>query len=104
GFGRELSEGLKELSRREGVTLFMTMVCGLQMVLSRYTGEDDIAIGTPIANRNRMEIEGLIGFFVNQLVLRTNLRGRPSIREALRRVREITLGAYGHEEIPFEKV
>jgi acyl carrier protein len=100
----ELSEGLRTLSRQEGVTLFMTLLGAFQVLLSRYTGQDDISVGTPIANRHRMETEGLIGFLVNTLVLRTDLSGNPSFRELLRRVREVCLGAYGHQNVPFEQL
>ncbi|MBD2199772.1 MULTISPECIES: non-ribosomal peptide synthetase [Calothrix] len=100
----ELSIALEKLSREADVTLFMTMVAGLQTMLYRYTGQDDIVIGTDVANRNRAETEGLIGFFVNLLVLRTNLGGYPSFRELLQRVREVTLGAYNHQDLPFEKL
>ena len=95
---------LKTLSQREGVTLFMTLLAAFQTLLHRYTGQEDIVVGSPIANRNRAEIEGLIGFFVNTLVLRTNLSGDPSFRELLRRVREVALGAYAHQDLPFEKL
>jgi amino acid adenylation domain-containing protein len=100
----ELSERLRELSRREGVTLFMTLVAAFKTLLMKYTGEPEISIGTPIANRNRVQIESLIGFFVNTLVLRTDLSGDPSFKEAVRRVKEITLGAYAHQDLPFEKL
>ncbi|MBD2201846.1 amino acid adenylation domain-containing protein [Calothrix sp. FACHB-1219] len=100
----ELSIALEKLSREADVTLFMTMVAGLQTMLYRYTGQDDIVIGTDVANRNRAETEGIIGFFVNLLVLRTNLGGYPSFRELLQRVREVTLGAYNHQDLPFEKL
>ena len=99
-----LSESLKVLSRQEGVTLFMTLLAAFQTLLHRYTGRDDIAVGAPIAGRNRAELEGLIGFFVNTVVLRTNLVGNPSFRELLGRVREVALGAYAHQELPFEKL
>ncbi|WP_020479985.1 non-ribosomal peptide synthetase [Mastigocladopsis repens] len=99
-----LSEALKTLSQREGVTLFMTLLAAFNTLLYRYTQQEDILVGSPIANRNRSEIEGLIGFFVNTLVLRTNLEGNPSFRELLKRVREVTLGAYAHQDLPFEQL
>ncbi|OYE01267.1 condensation domain-containing protein, partial [Nostoc sp. 'Peltigera membranacea cyanobiont' 232] len=98
----ELSTSLNKLSEQQGSTLFMTLLAGFQTLLWRYTGKEDIAIGSPIANRNRTEIEGLIGFFVNTLVLRTNLAGNPSFEELLKRVREVALGAYAHQDLPFE--
>jgi NRPS condensation-like uncharacterized protein len=100
----ELAQGLKQLSRKEGVTLFMTLLAAFQTLLYRYTGQQDIVIGSPIANRNRTEIEELIGFFANTLVLRTHLSGNPSFRELLKRVREVCLGAYTHQDLPFEKL
>jgi amino acid adenylation domain-containing protein len=99
-----LSESLKTLSRQEGVTLFMTLLSAFHTLLHRYTGQDDIVVGTPIAGRNRVELGGLIGFFVNTLVLRTNLAGNPSFRQLLERVREVVLGAYAHQDLPFEKL
>ena len=101
---KELTEGLKELSRKEGVTLFMTLLAAFQTLLYRYTSQEDIVVGSPIANRNRPEIEGLIGFFVNTLVLRTDFSGNPSFRELLGRVRKMALGAYEHQDLPFEKL
>jgi amino acid adenylation domain-containing protein/non-ribosomal peptide synthase protein (TIGR01720 family) len=101
---KELSESLTALSRTEGVTLFMTLLAGFQALLHRYTGQQDIVVGSDIANRNRGEAEALIGFFVNQLVLRTNFADDPSVRDLLRRVREMTLGAYAHQDVPFEKL
>ena len=95
---------LETLSQQEGVTLFMTLLAAFQTLLYRYTQQEDIAIGSPIANRNRSEIEGLIGFFVNSLVLRTDLSGNPTFRELLNRVREVALGAYAHQDLPFEKL
>jgi hypothetical protein len=92
------------LSHREGVTLFMTLLAVFQTLLSRYTGQDDIVVGADIANRNRAETEDLIGFFANQLVLRTDLSGNPTFREVLGRVREVALGAYAHQDLPFEKL
>jgi acyl carrier protein len=99
-----VTEALKELSRQEGVTLFMTLLAAFKTLLHHYTQQDDIPVGSPIANRNRAEIEGLIGFFVNTLVLRTDLGGNPSFRELLGRVREVALGAYAHQDIPFEQL
>jgi surfactin family lipopeptide synthetase A len=101
---KDLSEALNALSRKEGVTLFMTLLAAFQILLHRYTGQEDIAVGSPIANRTRSEIEGLIGFFVNTLVLRTDLSGSPSFRELLSRVRRAALDAYSHQDLPFEKL
>jgi acyl carrier protein len=100
----DLTAGLKQLSRAEGVTLFMTLLTAFQTLLYRYTGQDDIVIGTPIAGRNRADIEGLIGFFVNTLVLRTKIPAEISFRELLKEVREVTLGAYAHQDLPFERL
>ena len=100
----ELTTRLKELSRREGVTLFMLLLGAWQVLLSRYAGAEEIVVGTPIANRQRGEVEGLIGFFVNALALRTDLSGDPTFRELLGRVREVALGAYLHQDVPFEKL
>src|SRR6266571_3820567 len=100
----QLIDALNALSRREGVTLFMLLLAGLQMLLARYSGQEDIVVGTPIANRNRAEIENLIGFFANTLVLRTNLSGNPTFRELLARVRDVALGAYAHQDLPFDKL
>ncbi len=88
---RDVTEKLKQMSRREGVTLFMSLLAGFQVLLARYSGQMDIAVGTPIAGRNRREIEGLIGFFVNTLVMRVDLGGDPTVRELLGRVREAAL-------------
>ncbi|MBW4569114.1 MAG: amino acid adenylation domain-containing protein [Tolypothrix carrinoi HA7290-LM1] len=98
----ELSAALNKLSQQQGSTLFMTLLAGFQTLLGRYTGSEDIVVGSPIANRNRAEIEGLIGLFVNTLVLRTNLAGNPSFEELLKRVREVALGAYAYQDLPFE--
>jgi amino acid adenylation domain-containing protein len=99
-----LSDELRELSRREGATLFMTLLAAFKVFLYRYTGQADLCVGTVIAGRSHAEIEGLMGFFVNTLALRTDLSGRPTFREALDRVREVTLGAYAHQDLPFEKL
>ncbi|HEX6287554.1 MAG TPA: condensation domain-containing protein, partial [Herpetosiphonaceae bacterium] len=99
-----LTSALHTLSQQEGATLFMTLLAAFQALLSRYSGQTDFAIGSGIASRNRAEIEGLIGFFVNTLVLRANLSDNPTFREALRRVRETTLAAYAHQDLPFEKL
>ncbi|PYP82153.1 MAG: non-ribosomal peptide synthetase [Blastocatellia bacterium AA13] len=100
----ELSSRLKQSSQREGITLFMSLLAGLQALLARYSGQDDIAVGTPIAGRNRREIEGLIGFFVNTLVMRVNVGSNPTVKEFLGKVRETALGAYAHQDLPFEKL
>jgi len=100
----DLTESLKALSRREGVTLFVTLLAAFKTLLYRYTGQEDTIVGSPIAGRNRSEIEGLIGFFVNTLVLRTDLSGAPTFRELLGRVREVTLEAHAHQDLPFEKL
>lgn len=97
-----LSGALGELSRREGVTLFMTMVAAFKTLLHRYTGREDIAVGIDVANRGRIDVDSLIGFFVNILVLRTSLGTDPTFRELLRREREAALGAYTHQDLPFE--
>jgi amino acid adenylation domain-containing protein len=99
-----ISAGLKALSQQQGVTLFMTLLAAFETLLHSYTSQDDIIIGTPIANRNRLETEGLIGFFVNTLVLRSDLSGNPDFSEVLRRVREVCLGAYAHQDLPFERL
>jgi amino acid adenylation domain-containing protein len=101
---KPLSQKLKVLSQRWGVTLFMTLLAAFQTLLYRYTGHSNICVGTPIANRNRSEIEGLIGFFVNTLVLHTDLSGNPSFPELLGRVRQVALGAYAHQDLPFEQL
>jgi len=100
----ELTQDLMALSRSEGVTLFMTLLAAFQTVLMRYSGQEEIAVGSPIANRTRSETEALIGFFVNTLVLRTRIEGKLSFEELLRRVREVCLGAYAHQDLPFEQL
>jgi amino acid adenylation domain-containing protein len=95
---------LKNLCQREGVTVFMALLAVLQALLNRYTGQEDILVGTPVANRTRKELEGLIGYFLNTLVLRADLSGDPTFRELLRRIRETTLAALGHQDLPLEKL
>jgi amino acid adenylation domain-containing protein len=99
-----LTTELQAMSRREGVTLFMTLLAAFQTLLSRYTGQGDISTGTPIANRQHAEIESLIGFFVNTLVMRTEVSSELSFRELVKQVREVSLGAYAHQDVPFEKL
>ena len=99
-----LSERLRDLSQREGATLFMTLMAAFKILLHHYTGQDDIIVGTDIANRNHVEIEGLIGFFVNLLPIRTNLAGNPTFREFLARVKDVMLGAYAHQDLPFARL
>ncbi|MBA2682591.1 MAG: amino acid adenylation domain-containing protein [Ktedonobacteraceae bacterium] len=99
-----LTARLKALSQQEGVTLFMTLLASFQVLLARYSGQDDIAVGTPIAGRTRVQTEHLIGFFVNTLVLRTDLSGNPTLKELLARVREVSLEAYMHQDLPFERL
>ncbi|WP_373528142.1 amino acid adenylation domain-containing protein [Nostoc sp.] len=99
---KDLSSQLITFSQKSGVTLFMTLLTAYAVLLHRYSGQDDICIGSPFANRNRQELESLIGFFANTLVLHTNLADRPSFHELLGRVREITMEAYAHQDYPFE--
>ncbi len=101
---RELMEGLKALSRKQGATLFMTLLTGFNALLARYTRQQDIVVGTSVANRGRAEIEELIGFFINTLALRTQVGGNPRFSELLERVRKVTLEAYTHQEAPFDRV
>ncbi|ARV60175.1 non-ribosomal peptide synthetase [Nostocales cyanobacterium HT-58-2] len=101
---KTLAEQLKAIARQEGVTLFMLLLAAFQTFLFRYTGQDDIPVGSPIANRNRDEIKGLVGFFVNTLVLRTNLSSNPTFRELLTRVKKTALEAYTHQDLPFDQV
>ena len=102
--GPSLSSALKAFGREQGATLFMTLLAGFQSLLFRYTGQDDVAVGTFIANRTRAETEPLIGFFVNTLVLRSDFSGTPSFRELLRQVRRTTVDAYVHQDLPFAKL
>ena len=102
--GAPVTDALRALSRATGATLFMTLEAAFAAVLARYGDQEDIVIGTPIANRHRAEIEPLIGFFVNTLVLRTDLSGQPSFRELVGRVRRAALDAYAHQDLPFERL
>lgn len=99
-----LTQALEAFSQQSGASLFMTLLAAFQTLLYRYTGQEDIAIGSPIANRHRSELEGLIGFFVNSLVMRTDLSGNPTFRDLLERVRDVALEAYMHQDLPFEKL
>ena len=100
----EIANALRKLVRAEGATLFMGLLAGFSVLLHRYTGEDDIVVGTTVAGRTRSELEPLIGFFVNSLVLRNDLSGRPSLRTVLRQVKDTCLDAYAHQELPFERL
>ncbi|MFW6176055.1 MAG: condensation domain-containing protein, partial [Acidobacteriota bacterium] len=100
----ELRSSLTELARRERGSLFMVLLAGWAALLARYSGQPDLTVGTPIANRNRYELEPLIGLFANTLVLRADLRERPSFLEAVRRIRDAALGAFSHQELPFERL
>jgi len=101
---RPLADSLRALGLREGATRFMTLLAAFKALIARYSGQDDIAVGTPVANRNHTELESVIGFFTNTLVLRTSLADDPSFRTLLARVRETCLGAYAHPDLPFEKL
>jgi non-ribosomal peptide synthetase component F len=100
----ELSEALRALSRREGATLFMLLLAAFQTLLHRYAGQDDIVVGADVANRNRAETEGLIGFFVNMMVMRADFSSDPSFRDLLKQVREVSLEAYAHQDVPFDRL
>lgn len=99
---KQMADALKDISQQEQVTLFMTMLAAFQTLLARYAGQNDISVGTPIANRNRVETENIVGFFVNTLVLRTIIEPEDTFRELLSKVREVALGAYAHQDVPFE--
>ncbi len=100
----QLARQLKTMSQRLGTTLFMFLLAAFSILLSRYSGQLDIVIGSPIANRNRREIEGLIGYFVNGLALRIDLQSNPTCQEMLHRVRQVALDAFDHQDIPFEQL
>ena len=100
----DLTKKLKALSQKEEVTLFMTLLAAFKTLLYRYSGQEDILVGSPIANRNQKETEQLIGFFVNTLVLRTNLSGNLTFRDLLLRVKQVALEAYDHQDLPLEKL
>lgn len=99
-----LAKGIKDLSHANGVTLFMTMLATFKILLYRYSGQEDVCVGTPIAGRTQQETEDVIGFFINTLALRTDLGGNPSFREVLQSVKQTTLEAYEHQDVPFAKV
>jgi len=99
-----LSDALKDVGRREGVTLYMVLLAAFNTLLYRYSGQEDILIGTAVAGRKHSELQGLLGFFLNTVVMRANLAGNPSFRDLLRRVRDVALDAYAHEDVPFEYV
>ncbi|HEX5604654.1 MAG TPA: condensation domain-containing protein, partial [Pyrinomonadaceae bacterium] len=101
---RHLLDAIREMCQREGVTVYMMLLVAFKLLLARYSGQQDIVVGSPIANRNRTETEGLIGFFVNTLPMRTSLAGDPTFRELLARVRETALGAYVHQDAPYESI
>ncbi len=102
--GKSLTDALKSLSQRENATLFMTLLAGFDVLLHRYSGQGDVLVGTPTANRTNASTEQLIGFFVNMLVLRADMTGNPTFVELLGRVREVAIGAYAHQEVPFERI
>ena len=99
---QQLVSAVEQLSQRHGVTLFMTLLAAFKVLLARYSGQDDIVVGSPSANRSRAELNQLIGFFVNNLVLRTDLSGNPSFATLLGRIREVTLRSYEHQDVPFD--
>ena len=100
----EVSRKLREMSKRESVTVYMLVMAAYKVMLMRVSGQEDVRVGTPIAGRNRSEVEGLIGFFVNTLVMRTDLSGNPSFRDLLKRVKKVAVEAYAHQDLPFEKL
>src|SRR5215208_8156880 len=102
--GEELSRKIERMSRSEGVTKFMVMEAAFKVLLQRYSGQEDLIVGTPIANRRRAEVEGLIGFFVNTVALRSRVEGRDKFEQVLSREKEVCLGAYANQDAPFERV
>ncbi|GAX34041.1 non-ribosomal peptide synthetase [Nodularia sp. NIES-3585] len=104
GLDTKLTASLQELSHKSGTTLFMTLMAAYATLLSRYSGQSDILLGTPIASRNHQELEGLIGFFVNTLVMRTRLEANPSFSDLLIQVRSVCMDAYANQEVPFEQI
>ncbi|MCP4768925.1 MAG: AMP-binding protein, partial [Gammaproteobacteria bacterium] len=104
GLSGQLSEQLSSFSQQSGVSLYMTLLAAFSVLLNRYSGQQDIVVGSPIANRNRAEVENLIGFFVNSLVMRTDVSGNPDFRELVQRVNRTSLGAFDHQDLPFEKL
>ncbi|MFN6461416.1 MAG: non-ribosomal peptide synthetase [Nostoc sp. DedVER02] len=99
---KSITDALKQLSQQADATLFMSLLAAFNILLNRYTDQEDILIGSPIANRNRAELEGMLGLFVNTLILRNNLSGNPTFKQFIHRVREVTLDAYAHQDLPFE--
>jgi amino acid adenylation domain-containing protein len=99
-----LTQALKSLGQREGKTLFVTLLSAFEVLLHRYTGQEDLVVGTPIAGRTRSELEGMIGLFINTLALRTSLSGRPSFRELMGRIHQTTVDAFAHQDLPFEQL
>ena len=104
GFPPVLTQKLRELSQRESVSLYMTLLAAFQVLLYRYSGQQDLTVGSPIAGRTKRETEDLVGLFINTLVLRADLSGKPAFDEFLKRVRNVALEAYAHQEVPFEKL
>src|SRR5205807_4791694 len=100
----DLAAKLKDMGRREGITMFMTFLAAFQILLSRYSGQQDIVVGTPVTGRHHREVENLIGLFLNTLVMRLDLSGNPSVGEVLRRAGAMARGAFDHQDVPFEKV
>ena len=99
-----LSQAANQLARDNQCTLYMVLLATFSLVLARYSGREDVVIGSPVAGRQRSELESLIGFFLNTLVMRSDLSGNPDVRTLLARVRETALGAYQHQDLPFEKL